>query len=126
MSRAKVFYDLLVDAASSEVGGRITPFPLPVNQSLPAIIYRQVYGAHSTRTSGDASLYHARWQVDILSETFAGAAEIAEVITDYFDSKQDSTSNPKVYDTHVDMSFPVSDLDLDAYRHIVDVTVISD
>lgn len=125
-TRAEVFYTHLSSAVGTYVGGRVTRFPLPPNQQLPAVIYRRVYGGHTERTSGQPSYFHTRWQVDIITDTFTEGEELSEVVISYFDSRGDTTSDPVIYDTKIDMAFPVRDMELDAYRNIVDVSVLSD
>lgn len=125
---AEVFYGHLITAVGSDVGNRITPFPIPANQTLPAVTYRRVYGASKNRhtvAGNPTTFYESRWQVDIFSTTYAATEIISAKVVSYFDAFEDTASNPKIVTGYIDMHFLVREEMIEAYRSIVDVHLFS-
>jgi hypothetical protein len=95
------------------------------------VAYKRVYGAHTRRhtaagsSNGVASQWQTRWQIDVLSKSYADIETVMSAVADYFGSMSDYTSAPLIYDSVVDMAFTVWDGTAEMHRGIMNVSMLS-
>jgi hypothetical protein len=80
----EAIYSLLTsdDSVSALVEARVYPVYIPQGKALPAIAYQQISAQRSHDFDGDETFTKARFQITCLSETHAGAIQIAKAIRD--------------------------------------------
>lgn len=131
MSLSARLYSHLLTAVGTTLGNRIYLNPAPPNSTMPLLVYRRVYGAHTSRStkigasSGITAQWQSRWQIDVLSKTYSVVEDVTNTITAYFSGLSDYTGTPIIYDCSVDMSFNVWEGVSDAYRGVTNIFIYS-
>ncbi len=124
-----VIYEALHgDAAiAALVGTRITPWPLPQNQGLPAITYTPTGGDVAHAFGADPVITMPRVQLDVWSMSYSGAEAIARLmrtrLRNYRAVHTDSESTITVQGTMVESEpFHLHEPDTQIHHLTFDVT----
>lgn len=118
----KEFYETLETVLGPSVGENIHFGTVPANATFPLVVYGLIWGGTGQRASGGHGTYRARFQVDLYART------VEELLTLRHTAivGLQGLDTGIMIDSRLDMDVHYWVDTLDAWRHIIDVSIDSE
>lgn len=116
------FHDKLVTVLGPSVGNNIHFGIVPANAVFPLVSYGLIWGGTGQRASGGAGTYRSRFQVDLYAKTVDELLNLRHVAIVGLRGLDTGI----MIDSRLDMDVHYYVDTLDAWRHIIDVSIDSE